>query len=70
MLKLLAAAVEDYEKAEECLNVNYYGAKKVIGALVPFLQLSHSPRIVNVSSSAGKLQVNKNVPFFLLGFIT
>ncbi|XP_039137814.1 salutaridine reductase-like [Dioscorea cayenensis subsp. rotundata] len=55
-LKLLAAAVEDYEKAEECLNINYYGTKKVIDALMPLLQLSHSPRIVNVSSSGGKLQ--------------
>ncbi|XP_039137812.1 salutaridine reductase-like [Dioscorea cayenensis subsp. rotundata] len=54
--KLLDAAVEDYEKTEECLNINYYGTKKVIDALMPFLQLSHSPRIVNVSSSAGKLQ--------------
>ncbi|XP_039138173.1 uncharacterized protein LOC120275612 [Dioscorea cayenensis subsp. rotundata] len=55
-LKLLAAAVEDYEKAEECLNINYYGTKKVIDALMPFLQLSHLPRIVNVSSAGGKLQ--------------
>ncbi|KAH7663068.1 Short-chain dehydrogenase/reductase SDR protein [Dioscorea alata] len=55
-LKILAAAVEDYEKAEECLNINYYGTKKVIDALMPLLQLSHSPRIVNVSSSGGKLQ--------------
>ncbi|KAM0938814.1 putative (+)-neomenthol dehydrogenase [Dioscorea sansibarensis] len=54
--KLLAAAVEDDEKAVECLNINYYGTKKVIDALVPLLQLSCSPRIVNVSSAAGKLQ--------------
>ncbi|KAH7663071.1 Short-chain dehydrogenase/reductase SDR protein [Dioscorea alata] len=55
-LKLLAAAVQDYEKAEECLNINYYGTKKVIDALMPLLQLSHSPRIVNISSEGGKLQ--------------
>ncbi|KAH7663064.1 Short-chain dehydrogenase/reductase SDR protein [Dioscorea alata] len=54
--KLLAAAVEDYEKAVECLNINYYGAKNVIDALMPLLQLSRSPRIVNVSSVVGKLQ--------------
>ncbi|KAH7674494.1 NAD(P)-binding domain-containing protein [Dioscorea alata] len=43
--KLLDAAVEDYEKTEECLNINYYGTKKVIDALKPFLQLSHSPEL-------------------------
>ncbi|KAH7663062.1 Short-chain dehydrogenase/reductase SDR protein [Dioscorea alata] len=54
--KLLYVAVEEFEKAEECLNINYYGTKKVIDGLMPLLQLSHSPRIVNVSSFAGKLQ--------------
>ncbi|XP_038977041.1 (+)-neomenthol dehydrogenase-like [Phoenix dactylifera] len=47
---------ETYKKAEECLNTNYYGAKKVTEALLPLLQLSQSPRIVNVSSVYGKLQ--------------
>nr|ACN87275.1 short chain dehydrogenase/reductase [Nandina domestica] len=50
---------EPYELAEECLKTNYYGAKKVTEALVPFLKLSDSPRIVNVSSSMGLL---KNIP--------
>ncbi|GMJ01547.1 short-chain dehydrogenase/reductase 1 [Hibiscus trionum] len=42
--------VENYELAEECLNINYYGAKRTAEALIPLLQLSDLPRIVNVSS--------------------
>ncbi|KAJ8900536.1 hypothetical protein K2173_025313 [Erythroxylum novogranatense] len=52
-------STQPYELAEECLKINYYGAKKMVEALLPLLQLSDSPRIVNVSSSAGKLE---NVP--------
>lgn len=48
-----------YEDAEECVKTNYYGAKNVTEALFPLLQLSDSPRIVNVSSSMGKLE---NIP--------
>ncbi|XP_042505098.1 salutaridine reductase-like isoform X2 [Macadamia integrifolia] len=47
---------QTYETAEECLQVNYYGTKRVTEALFPVLQLSDSPRIVMVSSAAGKLQ--------------
>ncbi|PRQ57903.1 putative oxidoreductase [Rosa chinensis] len=50
---------ETYELTEECLQINYYGAKRTAEALIPLLQLSDSPRIVNVSSSMGKL---KNIP--------
>ncbi|KAM5555190.1 hypothetical protein ABKV19_023203 [Rosa sericea] len=50
---------ETYESTEECLQINYYGAKRTAEALIPLLQLSDSPRIVNVSSSMGKL---KNIP--------
>ncbi|XP_044491825.1 (+)-neomenthol dehydrogenase-like isoform X2 [Mangifera indica] len=52
-------ASETFETAEECLNTNYYGAKRMVEALVPLLQLSDSPRIVNVSSLLGLL---KNIP--------
>ncbi|KAG5021921.1 hypothetical protein JHK85_018263 [Glycine max] len=45
-----------YELAEECLQINYYGAKKTTESLMPLLQLSDSPRIVNVSSSLGQLE--------------
>ncbi|GJS21090.1 glucose/ribitol dehydrogenase [Tanacetum coccineum] len=46
---------EPYELGEKCLYINYYGTKAVTEALIPILQLSKSPRIVNVSSSAGDL---------------
>ncbi|XP_043691014.1 (+)-neomenthol dehydrogenase-like isoform X1 [Telopea speciosissima] len=44
------------ESVEECLQANYYGAKRVTEALLPLLQLSDSPRLVNVSSGLGRLQ--------------
>ncbi|XP_061339968.1 (+)-neomenthol dehydrogenase-like [Gastrolobium bilobum] len=47
---------QTYEMAEKCLTTNYYGAKETIEAFLPLLQLSNSPRIVNVSSQAGLLK--------------
>ncbi|KAH1240983.1 (+)-neomenthol dehydrogenase [Glycine max] len=63
-LDILAAPEEDvtkaitqsYELAEECLQINYYGAKTTVESLLPLLQLSDSPRIVNVSSTMGQLE--------------
>ncbi|KAJ8900550.1 hypothetical protein K2173_025327 [Erythroxylum novogranatense] len=49
-------STQTYELTEECLKINYYGAKKMAEALLPLLQLSDSPRIVNVSSLIGKLE--------------
>lgn len=46
-----------YELAAECLQINYYGLKKTTEKLLPLLQLSDSPRIVNVSSTMGRLGV-------------
>ncbi|EXC16345.1 hypothetical protein L484_006552 [Morus notabilis] len=51
---------QTYELAEECLRINYYGARRTAETLIPFLQFSDSPRIVNVSSSVGKLQSISN----------
>ena len=48
---------QNYESAEACVRTNYYGAKRMCEALIPLLELSDSPRIVNVSSSRGKLEV-------------
>lgn len=49
-----------YEKAEECLNTNYYGVKRVTEALLPLLRLSPSgARIVNVSSLRSELRVSR-----------
>lgn len=56
------AMTQTYELAEECVKTNYYGPKQVTEALLPLLQMSDSPRIVNVSSSAGKLKVSTFSP--------
>ncbi|KAL0725334.1 hypothetical protein Bca4012_039933 [Brassica carinata] len=42
--------------AKECLNINYYGPKRMCEALIPLLELSDSPRIINVSSFMGQLK--------------
>ncbi|CAL0318351.1 unnamed protein product [Lupinus luteus] len=47
---------QTYEMAEKCLTTNYYGAKETTKAFLPLLQLSNSPHIVNVSSTAGLLK--------------
>ncbi|KAL9176138.1 hypothetical protein ABFS82_02G159500 [Erythranthe guttata] len=47
---------QTYDLAAECLQTNYYGAKRITEALLPLLHLSKSPRIVNVSSSMGQLK--------------
>ncbi|KAI3888835.1 hypothetical protein MKX03_002367 [Papaver bracteatum] len=51
---------ETYELAEECLQTNYYGVKSVTKGLIPLLQLSDSPRIVNVTSAMGMLKYISN----------
>ncbi|KAB1214414.1 NAD-dependent malic enzyme 59 kDa isoform, mitochondrial [Morella rubra] len=51
--------LEDYELAEECLQINYYGARRMAKTLIPLLELSNSQKIVNVSSSMAQLQ---NIP--------
>ncbi|CAJ2657753.1 unnamed protein product [Trifolium pratense] len=50
------AVTQTYELAKECLQTNYYGAKITSESLFPLLQLSDSPRIVNVSSYLGQLE--------------
>ncbi|KAL5818254.1 hypothetical protein ACOSQ3_022150 [Xanthoceras sorbifolium] len=47
---------ETFEATKECLDTNYYGAKRMVDAFVPLLQLSDSPRIVNISSSSRLLK--------------
>ncbi|KAK9056004.1 hypothetical protein SSX86_027091 [Deinandra increscens subsp. villosa] len=46
---------EPYDLGEKCLKTNYYGTKTVTESLIPLLQLSKSPRIVNVTSVCGDL---------------
>ncbi|TKY64117.1 (+)-neomenthol dehydrogenase [Spatholobus suberectus] len=48
---------ESYELTEAGLKTNYHGAKELTKALIPLLQVSSSPKIVNVSSSMGRLEV-------------
>ncbi|KAI4355018.1 hypothetical protein L6164_003836 [Bauhinia variegata] len=54
--QLKTTMTQTYELGEECLRVNYYGAKRTVEALLHLLQLSDSPAIVNVSSSMGRLE--------------
>ncbi|KAJ8568338.1 hypothetical protein K7X08_027871 [Anisodus acutangulus] len=58
--KELEAATQTYDLAEKCLKTNHYGPKKLTQELLPLLQLSNSPRIVNVSSEIGKLESVRN----------
>ncbi|XP_058202526.1 (+)-neomenthol dehydrogenase-like isoform X3 [Rhododendron vialii] len=58
--KLREVLNESWEVAEACLRTNYYGVKLVTEELIPLLQLSDSPRIVNVSSTRGQLQLISN----------
>ncbi|GFP93026.1 (+)-neomenthol dehydrogenase [Phtheirospermum japonicum] len=49
----------DYDLAVECLQINYYGLKRTTEGLLPLLQLSESPRIVNISSTMKSVGSNK-----------
>ncbi|KAJ1702124.1 hypothetical protein LUZ63_001903 [Rhynchospora breviuscula] len=51
---------ETYELAEACLKTNYFGVKYLTEALLPLLVSSDSGRVVNVSSSYGKLKHMNN----------
>ncbi|XP_058209964.1 (+)-neomenthol dehydrogenase-like [Rhododendron vialii] len=51
---------QTFESAEACLRTNYYAVKLLTEELIPLLQLSDSPKIVNVSSTMGKLQFVSN----------
>ncbi|KAJ8642837.1 hypothetical protein MRB53_004585 [Persea americana] len=51
---------QTFEKAEECMAINYYGCKEVTEAVIPLLLLSNSARIVNVSSEMGRLKFLSN----------
>ncbi|XP_019180580.1 PREDICTED: (+)-neomenthol dehydrogenase-like isoform X2 [Ipomoea nil] len=56
-LKSDGALIQTYELAEQCININYHGTKRMVQAFLPLLQLSHSPRTVNVSSTQGNLKL-------------
>ncbi|WVZ17787.1 hypothetical protein V8G54_010769 [Vigna mungo] len=50
---------QNYELAKECVETDFFGAERVTEALLPLLQLSTSPRIVNISGQIGLL---KHIP--------
>ncbi|XP_045800277.1 (+)-neomenthol dehydrogenase-like isoform X2 [Trifolium pratense] len=54
--ELRKATLQTYELAKECIQINYEGAKTTFEYLLPLLELSDSPRVVNVSSFLGKIQ--------------
>ncbi|XP_051147773.1 (+)-neomenthol dehydrogenase-like [Andrographis paniculata] len=45
-----------YDLVAQAIQTNYYGTIKTTKALLPLLSLSNSPRIVNISSIAAKLE--------------
>uniref|UniRef100_A0A7N2KNB8 Uncharacterized protein n=1 Tax=Quercus lobata TaxID=97700 RepID=A0A7N2KNB8_QUELO len=58
LIELHGVIETNYEKAEECLNTNYHGVRRVTEAVQPLLQLSPAgARIVNVSSLRSELKV-------------
>jgi NAD(P)-dependent dehydrogenase (short-subunit alcohol dehydrogenase family) len=48
---------ENNELVEKGLRTNYFGTKELTRVLIPLLQCSSSPKIINVSSSIGRLEV-------------
>ncbi|XP_058774812.1 (+)-neomenthol dehydrogenase-like, partial [Vicia villosa] len=54
--ELRSSMTQTYESTKECLQINYHGAKTTFEYLLPLLQLSDSPRVVNVSSALGKIE--------------
>ncbi|CAI8585529.1 unnamed protein product [Vicia faba] len=51
---------ENNEIVEKILRTNYFGTKEFTTVLIPLLQSSSSPKIINVSSSIGRLEVLAN----------
>ncbi|CAH8316444.1 unnamed protein product [Eruca vesicaria subsp. sativa] len=47
---------DTYEVVEEAIRTNYYGVKRMCEAMIPLLEASDSPRIVNIASTMGMLQ--------------
>ncbi|GFP93025.1 (+)-neomenthol dehydrogenase [Phtheirospermum japonicum] len=58
--KASGTVIETLKGANDCVQTNYFGVKGITEALIPLLQLSDSPRIVNVSSMLGNLKLLSN----------
>lgn len=48
------------QQAGITVNTNYFGTSAVTDAMLPLLQQSDSPRIINVASAAGRLSILKS----------
>nr|WOJ51802.1 short-chain dehydrogenase/reductase 2 [Phlegmariurus tetrastichus] len=49
--------IRDYQAAKDCLDINYFGTKRITEAMLPLFKASpQNARIVNVSSEYGRLQ--------------
>ena len=62
------ASDNSVEFAEQVIETNYYGTKRMIDAMIPLMK--HSPygaRIVNVSSRLGRANGRRNVSLFKTG---
>ncbi|XP_057840983.1 (+)-neomenthol dehydrogenase [Cryptomeria japonica] len=54
-------SVYDHESATTCIDINYYGTKRVVNSLISLFRESFGrPRIVNVSSIYGLLKMMPN----------
>ncbi|KAJ3683535.1 hypothetical protein LUZ60_013762 [Juncus effusus] len=53
---LTPVMIQPYENAKECIDINYYGTKRMCEAFIPLLELSQTPSIVNLTSCYGRLQ--------------
>jgi NAD(P)-dependent dehydrogenase (short-subunit alcohol dehydrogenase family) len=49
----VAGAEPDFDKIQQTLDTNFFGAYRLTAALLPLLRASEHPRIVNVSSGMG-----------------
>nr|GLL25586.1 (+)-neomenthol dehydrogenase-like [Ipomoea trifida] len=59
LLNMMGTISHNYELSAECIEINYYGSKRMTEAFLPLLQQSKSPRIVYVTSGWSKLE---NIP--------
>nr|GMC90916.1 (+)-neomenthol dehydrogenase-like [Ipomoea batatas] len=59
LLNMMGTISHNYELSAECIEINYYGSKRMTEAFLPLLQKSKSPRIVYVTSGWSKLE---NIP--------
>ena len=50
------------QQARITIDTNFFGTLRVVRTMLPLLQLSTSPRIINIASSAGRLAQLSRIP--------